>query len=163
MEQGDLEWVRKQRNRPECMMWFRQPLPLTEEQQLEWFTTTDMKSFIVLDSEGDRAGVVSLSKIDHIARKCEFSIMITPELRGFGYGKEALIELLTIAFDKLNMRQVYSDVFDNNPALAMYKEMGFLRVGNLPNWYFKNGKYVSSEIIILQKDEYNRLKQTIPE
>jgi RimJ/RimL family protein N-acetyltransferase len=161
MELGDLEWVRKERNRPECMMWFRQPLPISQSQQQRWFNETDMLSYIVLDDDGDRVGVVSLSKIDHIARKCEFSIMIIPELRNKGYGKKALFELLGIAFDNLNMEQVYSDVFDQNPVLEHYYKWGFVRVGNLPNWYFKNGRYVSSTIITMDKDEYNRLKSSV--
>jgi RimJ/RimL family protein N-acetyltransferase len=160
----DLEWVRTERNRPECMMWFRQPLPLTQKEQEHWFNTTDMKSFIVRDNDGDRIGVVSLSHIDNVARKCEFSIMIIPEARGNGYGHKALWYLLDTAFNDLNMEQVYSDVFATNPALNKYLKWGFKEYGKLPNWYYKNGQYIDSIIISITKHEYyNSLKQTVSE
>ena len=44
MERDDLDWVREQRNRPECRKWFRQPNLITKEHQEEWFLTTDMIS-----------------------------------------------------------------------------------------------------------------------
>lgn len=156
---ADLEWVRYQRNRPECRKWFRQPNLITEEEQIDWFHTTDMKSYIYEDM-GRSLGVVSLSHLDPVARKCEFSIMILPEEREKGYGKKALFELLDIAFNDLNMYQVYSDVFNQNPALENYLNWGFKAYGTLPNWYYKDGRYINSVVISITKDEYNSVKQT---
>jgi RimJ/RimL family protein N-acetyltransferase len=163
MERQDLEWVRKERNRYECRKWFRQDHLLTEEEQEGWFDHTDMMPYVVLDDDGDRIGVVSLSHIDKTARKCEFSIMIIPEQRKKGYGKKALWELLGIAFNDLNMEQVYSDVFEHNPALESYVKWGFNKYAVFPNWYYKDGKYINSILISITKDEYfNSLQQTIP-
>lgn len=153
MERGDLDWVRKERNRPECRDWFRQDHPITVEEQQKWFDTTDMKSFVISEN-CSLVGVVSLSHLDFSARKCEFSIMVVPEHRGKGYGRKALKDLLNHAFNDLNMRQVYSDVFDYNPALPLYDAIGFKRYGTLPNWYYKNGKYINSVIISISKDDY---------
>lgn len=168
-EYKDLEWVRKERNKDECRKWFRQDHLITELEQKRWYETTDMMSYVVWEkAEGvfedctERIGVVSLSHIDKIARKCEFSIMITPQFRGKGYGKKALWELLKIAFNDLNMNQVYSDVFSHNPALDSYLHWGFKAYGTLPNWYYKDGQYVNSVVISITKDEYNNsLQQTI--
>lgn len=153
MYSTDLEWVRMERNRPECRKWFRQPNYLTVEQQQKWFKETDMLSFVI----DGWAGVVSLSHIDNIARKCEFSIMIAPAIRGKGFGKRALWELLRHAFNDLNMMQVYSDVFSHSPALKWYDDFGFKRYGILPQWYYKDGKYIDSTIIRITKDEFNNL------
>jgi len=162
MEAGDLEWVRFQRNRPECRKWFRQPNLLTENEQAEWFHDNEMQSYVVVNG-GENIGVVSLSHLDHIARKCEFSIMIIPEHRGRGYGKMALYELLDHAFNDLNMNQVYSDVFEHNEALTKYVDWGFKIYGLLPNWYWKDGKYINSTIISITKDEYNSVKSPVSE
>lgn len=162
MNKSDLEWVRKERNRPECRKWFRQDHLITDKEQENWYNSTDMMSYIVEDTDGHNIGVVSLSHIDKTARKCEFSIMIVPEHRGKGYSKRSLWELLGIAFNDLNMNQVYSDVFDYNPALDTYLNWGFKAYGVLPNWYYKDGKYVNSVVISITKDEYNNsLQQTI--
>ena len=158
----DTEWVRKQRNRPECRKWFRQDHEITQEEQRKWYETTDMKSFMVIN-DNERVGVVSLSHIDNTARKCEFSIMIVPEERGKGLGRKALYKLLDHAFDDLNMNMVYSDVFEHNDALSDYINWGFNIYGVLPNWYWKDGKYINSTIIAITKDEYNSLKQTVSE
>jgi len=164
MEEKDLEWVARERNDPECRKWFRQSELLSIKQQLLWFSTTDMRSYVAVDDDGHNVGVLSLSHIDPIARKCEFSIMILPEYRDKGYGHKALWELLLHAFDDLNMHQVYSDVFANNPALDMYLRWGFKEYGKLPEWYYKGGQYIDSVIISINKDEYyNSLEQTLPD
>jgi len=164
IEEKDLKWVAEERNNPECRKWFRQSELLSIKQQSLWFSTTDMRSYIAVDDDGHNVGVLSLSHIDPIARKCEFSIMIIPEYRNHGYGKKALWELLLHAFSDLNMEQVYSDVFEHNPALLKYEKWGFKIYGKLPNWYYKNGEYIDSIIISITKDEYyNSLKQTLPE
>lgn len=157
IENGDLEWIRKERNRPECRQWFRQDHIISQDEQYEWFETTSMRSFVVVEDDVN-VGVVSLSHVDTTVRKCEFSIMITPEFRGRGYGRKALNDLLDHAFNDLNMRQVYSDVFENNPSRALYKDIGFRECGILPDWYYKNGTYVNTVVIVITKDEYNRLK-----
>jgi RimJ/RimL family protein N-acetyltransferase len=89
--------------------------------------------------------------------------MIVPEYRNMGLGKKALWDLLSIAFNDFNMNQVYSDVFETNCALEKYLKWGFKEYGLLPNWYYKNGKYINSRIIAITKDEYNSLKQTLSE
>jgi RimJ/RimL family protein N-acetyltransferase len=155
MNRDDLEWVRRERNRPECRKWFRQNHDITQEEQSDWFDSTDMKNFIVEDFFGVKIGVVSLSHLDYTARKCEFSIMIVPERRGSGEGKKALWELLGHCFNDLNMLQVYSDVFYGNPALNNYIHWGFHIYGILPKWYYKDGRYIDSVVISITKDEYN--------
>jgi len=147
----DLEWVRVERNRPENNKWFRQDHDITPEEQAEWFKTTTMKSFII----DDNRGVVALSNFDDTARKCEFSIMVSPENRNQGYATRALKELLFYAFNALDMNMVYSDVFEGNPAMSLYKSIGFKEYGLKPNWYFKDGKYINSRIIAITRYEYN--------
>ena len=164
MEESDLRWVAEERNDPECRRWFRQSELLSMKDQEEWFFHTDMRSYVAVDDDGHNIGVLSLSHIDPIARKCEFSIMILPEYRDKGYGHKALWELLLHAFQDLNMEQVYSDVFANNPTLDKYLKWGFKEYGKLPNWYWKGGQYIDSVIISITKDEYyNSLEQTLPE
>ena len=164
MERKDLEWVARERNRPKCRQWFRQPKELTIEDQERWWNekvkTGEFRPFIILDEDGDRIGMTMLSHIDPIARKCEFGIMVVQEARNHGYGKKALWETLAHAFDDLNMYQVYSDVFAANPSLDTYLRWGFKEYGKLPDWYWKNGQYIDSIIISITKDEFNATRQT---
>jgi len=165
MDELDLEWVREERNLPECRDYFRQHNLLSRENQREWWERVKKGEFIpfVIQEYGGLVGVVQLSHIDNIARKCEFSIMIRPESRGKGYGKKALWELLKHAFNDLNMNQVYSDVFETNTVIDTYLRWGFKEFGILPKWYYKNGRYIDSHIIAITKDEYNNsLKKTLP-
>jgi len=162
----NLEWVRLERNRPECRQYFRQPYLLTPSDQDKWFEQVKNREYIpfIVEYDLNRIGVVQLSHIDNIARKCEFSIMIVPEFRHRGFGKIALWELLKYAFNDLNMNQVYSDVFETNCALDYYLKWGFKSYAILPNWYYKDGQYIDSILISITKDEYiNSLKQTVSE
>lgn len=157
MRLSDIEWVRRNRNNPENMKWFRQDHRISFLEQLWWFFTNTMDSSVIWDGE-ERVGVVALSHIDRIAKKCEFSIMISDKHKKMGHGKKAMKELLDYAFNGLGMNQVYSDVFEGNPAIKMYKKMGFKVYGIFPHWYLKSGEYVTSVLISITREEYDCVK-----
>ena len=100
--------------------------------------------FVVLDELlGHLIGHVGLYKIDQIAKKSEYGILLADDnSRGKGYGTMCTKTMLNYAFDTLCLHKVYAEVIsENNVSEAMFKKCGFKIDGILRDDNFKNGKY----------------------
>lgn len=88
-------------------------------------------------------GHVGLYKIDKIARKTEFGILIADDdSRGKGYGTKATKLMVDYAFKTLGMHKVTAEVISENaPSIAMFKKCGFKVDGCLRDDVFKNSRY----------------------
>ena len=94
-------------------------------------------------STGKLIGHVGLYKIDRIAKKTEFGILIADdESRGKGYETKATNLMVEYAFHELGMHKVTAEVLNENTAsLSMFKKCGFTTDGCLRDDVFKNGRY----------------------
>lgn len=72
-------------------------------------------------------GTLKVQPIDLSKRTAWLGIMIgSPESRGFGYGREAMHEVLNYLFNSLRLREVFLGVdFKNINAVSLYKSLGF--------------------------------------
>ena len=83
--------------------------------------------FMMLDDEGTPRGHVAIKNADYKANTAHIGfIVVDPEQRGKGYGKE-LVNLITkYIFDILEMDRVTLNVYDVNPAAKKcYESVGF--------------------------------------
>ncbi len=80
-----------------------------------------------------------------------FHISIGREYRGKGLGfilSSKVIELVPSRIS--NIRQLELDCFGNNPnAINLYKKLGFVEVGRVPERFFHRGIYV--DMVLMQK------------
>lgn len=88
-------------------------------------------------------GHVGLYKIDYIAKKTEFGILIADDdSRGKGYGTKSTKLMIDFAFNELGMHKVTAEVlYENTPSVAMFKKCGFSVDGCLRDDVFKNNRY----------------------
>ena len=88
-------------------------------------------------------GHVGLYKIDQVAKKTEYGILIADdESRGKGYGAKATRLMVDYAFKELGMHKVTAEVLSENlPSISMFKKCGFDVDGCLRDDVFKNGRY----------------------
>ncbi len=92
---------------------------------------------------GKLIGHVGLYKIDPIAKKTEYGILIADDnSRGKGYGTKCTSLMVEYAFIKLGMHKVTAEVLSENAAsIAMFKKCGFSVDGCLRDDIFKNERY----------------------
>jgi diamine N-acetyltransferase len=89
-------------------------------------------------------GLVELVEIDHMHRRAEFLIMISPEKQRRGYARAATRLAINYAFRVLNLYKLYLLVdVDNDRAIAIYEGAGFQREGVLRDEFFSDGRYHS--------------------
>ena len=100
-------------------------------------------AIVALDGDG-LLGNVSLGDIESINRTAKIGIFIgEAEMRGKGYGTEAIRLILDYGFKTLNLHNVKLEVFaDNARAIACYKKVGFREIGRRREAKYKNGRYV---------------------
>jgi diamine N-acetyltransferase len=148
VELGDLPFTRKCRNDPSIHLpALGRRFPTTEAGEDAWFRSLGQGSppvevtYVVAAFDGgDALGLTTLRDIDWINRTAMFGIWIAPEAQGSGAGKSACVQMIDVAFGRLNLRKVSLDVLASNErALAMYRTLGFSEEGRFVDQVFVDG------------------------
>lgn len=144
------------RNKVEVRNWCRQFTLISYEEQEAWqdrIQDPSIKMFSVRvskpDDAGTQVGVAGFTSIDRQNRSAEFSLWIDPEQQRKKYGAQALFTLLHHGFMDWGFHRIWGEVFDGNPAMALFEEMGFMHRGKWRESYFRNGKFINSHLIDL--------------
>jgi diamine N-acetyltransferase len=146
LERGDLHFVHVLNNNRSVMgYWFVEPyesLVEMEELYRKHIHDQSERRFIVEDAAHERVGLVELVEIDHLHRRAEFLIMISPEQQRRGYARAATRLAINYAFRVLNLYKLYLLVdVDNTRAIRIYEDAGFRREGVLVDEFFSDGRY----------------------
>lgn len=135
--------------------------PVSRADEMKWLESVSManpheKVFAIETLEGRLIGSVGLRGISWVERKAELGIMIgETDCWGKGYGTAAVLELLRIAFEKMNLHRVYLRVYDDNfRAIHVYEKCGFRQEGTLREDHYSKGKYHNTLIMGVLRDEY---------
>lgn len=155
------------RNNPKIYQWCRQTTVRSLQEHSDWINslkddkTKKMFGITIDGTKGTDVGVCGFTSIDYLHRKSEFSLYISPEEQGKGYGKEALLLLLKHGFTEFNFNRIWGETFHGNPALDMFIRLGMTHEGIQRQSYFKSGKMIDSHIVsILQSEWFERYGNT---
>ena len=78
-------------------------------------------------------------------------------LRGKGYGKQAMEAVLGYCFDMLDLQRVYLDHYTGNPAAQLYLSLGFTYEGVLRRNCRKPGVLYDVHLMSMLRDEYEAM------
>lgn len=127
----------------------------------EWKDDKTKKQFtICMADTGIPIGRIYISRIDRKYDSLDITriYIADTEMRGKGYGEEALKAILKWAFEDMNCERVTLDHFnDNMIAAALYEKVGFVREGVMRHGVKKNGKYVDLCLMAMLRKEYFRV------
>ena len=153
LERSDLHFVHVLNNNRSVMgYWFEEPYESfveLEELYRKHIHDQSERRFIVEhasvdDHSHERVGLVELVEIDHLHRRAEFLIMISPDFQSRGFAKAATRSAINYAFRVLNLYKLYLLVdIDNAAAIKVYEGAGFKREGILVDEFFSDGRYRS--------------------
>jgi len=88
-------------------------------------------------------------KSDHVGR---FNISIKNGYRGLGLGRYLMEEVIKLAKNKLasRLKIIKLEVFcDNQPAIKLYKKLGFKQVAKIPKQLRCRGKLIDELVMLL--------------
>jgi len=161
IEENDLLTLTNWRNDPEVYRQFFEYEPLSLVMERKWFDEflkRREEKFWIAETikESKPVGTIGLVNIHWRNRRAEMGrVLVCPECRGNGYGKEMSELLLEYAFDHMNLNRIYLEVFaDNTRAVSLYKSLGFLEEGLLREHVFADGRYCDVSILGILREEY---------
>lgn len=103
----------------------------------------DMKDdchMAIVDDGDEYMGTVSLKNIDECFQDAEFAIVLRKSAWRKGYASQAIIDILSLAFEKYKLRRVYCNVLRSNTvAIKLYEKMGWTRLQQIDARYIQNG------------------------
>jgi len=164
LNRTDLEKTLKWHNSKEIRkLYLGHPFPINKEMEERWYdkilTSNIPTTVFGIEHEADQAliGISVLKNINLINRSAEFALYIGDEdYQGKGLAKLATIDTLRFGFDQLNLNRIALNVLQNNEkAIGLYENLGFIQEGELRESIFKNGKIQNEYIFALLKSEFN--------
>jgi len=104
-------------------------------------------------------GHVGLHRVDLRHSWGEIGIMIgDAEYHGRGYGRDAIKTMLRFGFDTLGLHRIeISARADNEPAVHLYRSIGFTQVGVHRDTDFAEGRYHDLVVMDMLESEYRAL------
>lgn len=145
LEREDLRFVHELDNNESVMhYWFEEPYEAFVElcDLYDKHIHDQSERRFVAEAEGERVGLVELVEINHIHRRAEFQVIVAPQHQGKGYATLATQLAVEYAFTVLNLHKLFLVVdCDNQPAIAVYRKLGFQEEGRLKHEFFVDGDY----------------------
>lgn len=158
LEREDLRFVHELDNNESVMhYWFEEPyeafVELSDLYEKHIHDQTERR-FVVVHGE-ESVGLVELVEINHIHRRADFQLIISPKFQGKGFATKAVLLGMDYAFKILNLHKL-SLVVDckNERAIKVYRKLGFKEEGLLREEYFADGVYRDAYCMAVFQNEY---------
>jgi RimJ/RimL family protein N-acetyltransferase len=136
-EPGDAKALKKWLMNPDVKKWF----PMADELEVDdavnrWIAFYRYRASLTAVYKGEPAGLCTLylQPYRKLAHQCEFGIIVAPEHRGNKVGSELLNNLMHLAKDKFRIELLHLQVYQDNPAIRLYKRFGFQEFGRQTHW-----------------------------
>ncbi|KEA51147.1 spermidine acetyltransferase [Mangrovibacter sp. MFB070] len=161
LEREDLRFVHQLDNNASVMRyWFEEPYEAFVELSdlYDKHIHDQSERRFVVECQGQKAGLVELVEINHVHRRAEFQIIISPEFQGKGLAARAAKLAMDYGFTVLNLYKLYLIVDkENAKAIHIYKKLGFIVEGELVDEFFINGEYRNTIRMYILQHQYMAL------
>lgn len=136
--------------------------PVSEAEQLRWYERQEkthdiLRCVIALQSDGKAVGTVILSDIDQKNGTAQIHIkMAKGDIRGKGYGTDAVKTIVRYAFRELRLNCIYANILSyNDISVKLFEKCGFVRDGVLRSRVYKSGAFIDVySYSIIKSEEY---------
>jgi len=156
-EKGDIPHLHRWMNDPESLMMIgRSLLSLEEvERQTEKHRSSGDLLLVMQNRQSTPLGWVHLSKIEQEHGRAEIGILLAPEHRGKGIGREGMNLMLNIGFNQLRLHRIYLTTRAiNQRAISLYQKIGFSIEGRLREHAFVDGQHHDTIIMGILSQEW---------
>ncbi len=130
---------------PSVSSWF----PMTGEAEIDdatkrWISFYRIHSSLTAEMDGVPCGIITLflQAYKKLLHQTEFGIIVAPEFRNRGIGSFLIKSVMRLAKEKFNIELLHLQVYAENPAIRLYKRMGFREFGRQTHWIKEPGRYV---------------------
>lgn len=141
--------------------WLLQPgvldgFPLFDLREIEdaariWISYYKQHALLTALWDGVPCGIANLyiQPYEKLAHQCLFAIIVDEKYRGRGVGAKLIRELMALAKERFKLEFVHLEVYQGNPAIDLYKRLGFKEYGAQRKFMKDKGRYIDK--ILMQK------------
>ncbi len=160
IEFEDMEFLRNMLNDEEMehnvVGW---SFPVSKYEQQKWFENQIQNKVnirFIIEVDGKPIGLATLTNIDWKNRKaCHGIKLYSNEVKGKGYGTDAVFAVMKYAFEELQLNRLYSTILDYNVASRnLYKKCGWKEEGVIRDSVYKKNHFNNEIMIGILKQEY---------
>jgi len=142
-EPGDAKFLREWFLDPELSRWF----PIESLEELDdaverWISFHKWRCSWTAVMNGVPAGIVTLylQPYRKLSHHSELGIIVGTDFRGLKIGTHLMNHLMKKAKEQFNIRLLHLQVYEENPAIKMYKRLGFKEFGRQKFYVEETGK-----------------------
>jgi putative acetyltransferase len=141
--------------------WLQQPgvlagFPLNDLREIEdaariWVSYAKFGALLTALWDGVPCGIANLylQPYQKLSHQCLFAIIVDENFRGKGVGTRLMLDLMQLAKEKFQLEFLHLEVYDGNPAIHLYRRLGFETYGIHRHFMKDQGRYVDK--IMMQK------------
>ena len=153
-EQGDGEHLKRWLMDPDVNRWF----PMNDEVEIDdavmrWVGFYRYRCSLTALIDGKPVGMTTLylQPYKKLCHQCEFGIIVSPEMRVNLIGSELLNNAIRLAKDKFHIELLHLQVYKDNPAIRLYKRLGFTEFGRQEEWIKENDGSYTGRVFMQRK------------
>lgn len=141
--------------------WLMQPgvlegFPLNDLREVEdaariWMSYAKNHAVLTALWDGVPCGIANLylQLYEKMQHQCLFAIIVDEKYRGKGIGAKLLKELMALGKERFKLEYIHLEVYQGNPAIELYKRLGFKQYGVHRKFMKDKGRYIDK--ILMQK------------
>ncbi len=151
-KEEDISYLIQWLEEPGVLQWF----PMDNHKEIEISAKIQM-SYIKEESaftaciDGIPCGMANLylNAFKKLSHQCLFAIIVGEKHRNQRVGTRILEELIHQSREKFHLDYLHLEVYENNPAISLYRRFGFVEFGKQEKFLKKDGQYLAK--IFMQK------------
>lgn len=141
--------------------WLLQPgvldgFPLYDIREIEdaariWISYAKHHAVLTALWDGVPCGIANLylQPYEKMVHQCLFAIIVDEKHRGKGIGAKLMRELMKLGKERFHLQFIHLEVYQGNPAIELYRRLGFKEYGVHKNFMKDKGHYIDK--ILMQK------------
>jgi UDP-4-amino-4,6-dideoxy-N-acetyl-beta-L-altrosamine N-acetyltransferase len=163
----DAQMVLEWRNSDAVAPYMLRDDPISQVEHQLWFSNilvdTDTAIYRIMEDVGAPRGFISLTRLDHSQKSCEWGGYLAPHVRrGAGVGKAMMYLSAVTAFEQLEMTQMVVEVIiGNGAAIGLYESIGFSQERIIFNRAQRKDGPVDVIQMSLKRTDWDQRKDTI--
>ncbi len=150
IEPRDAALMLKWENNPENWAVSNTLVPFSEHLILQYvnsaqdiFETKQLRFIICLQENDTPIGTIDLFEYDPLHRKAGVGVLIDEvSERNRGYANEAVKLMVKYSFDRLDLHQLFCNIFESNEhSIKLFEKNNFIKTGEKKDWVRIEGKW----------------------